>query len=141
MPAISVHKFNPVYSRQTGIFFLAFLFCSIRILSQNILIKGIIADEESKNGIPYATITSWPSNYYTVSDSLGNFEMRVDNSTEHLSVSILGYEKNIYKIPAIIVSNPLYLKISLRKKIAMLPGVTVFGETVAPVIENKKFYV
>jgi hypothetical protein len=92
----------------------------------NVLLQGIIIDGDVKQPLGYASIGILNKPVGTVSDSLGHFELAVDNQYpgDTLQVSIVGYYPVKHTIRELLnVNGPIV--ISLAKKVTRLNEVVV----------------
>ena len=58
---------------------------------QKEVLKGKVIDTETKKPITFCTIYYLKKNVGAVSDSLGNFNLAVENRLDSVEVSIVGY--------------------------------------------------
>ncbi|MDE6854676.1 MAG: carboxypeptidase-like regulatory domain-containing protein, partial [Muribaculaceae bacterium] len=54
-------------------------------------IRGIVRDAETLQGLPYASVSAYPSGASTVADSRGIFEFNVPAGTDSLTAACQGY--------------------------------------------------
>lgn len=84
-----------------------YLFFSIIFLvfdshaQQKELLKGKVLDVGTKNPVSFCTVYYLQKNVGTVTDSLGNFNLFVENRLDSVEVSIIGYEKKRFSISEI----------------------------------------
>jgi hypothetical protein len=70
--------------------------------SKFVLLQGTVEDEESGDPLAFATIAIEESNIATVSNSSGNFSLKVpkDKTNEKIRISFIGYEKKYIPVSA-----------------------------------------
>lgn len=76
-----------------------------------IRIRGIVIDAETKEKLPYAHIEMQGSNVGTVTNSLGEFSLKLPSSSgmDSVLVSYLGYEANIFPISSFLEEEKMQL--------------------------------
>ncbi len=74
--------------------YLIFIFSSVALANGNLnsSIKGQVLSVNDKSPIPYATIYVEQTQSGTVSDELGNYELKINEGEYTLTVSVMGYE-------------------------------------------------
>lgn len=117
----SILKFKSIILKR--IFYIVFLF-AILIKSQTISITGLVKSSKNGEPIPYANISIKNTNYGTVSNAVGKFNLSLDASSYKLVVSCIGYASK-----TISVNSSSYLRIELNPVVYMLGEVIVSSLT------------
>lgn len=91
-------------------------------ISQN-QIQGIVLDSKTNQPLPFATITT-SSNFGTLTDVDGKFNIKTAKTITQISVSYIGYESFIYSI----IKNGKFIKISLIPKVESLKEVQIIAK-------------
>lgn len=100
-----------------------FLF-AILIKSQTISITGLVKDSKTGEPLPYANISIINTNYGTVTNNLGKFNLSLDSTSYKLVVSYIGYNSK-----TLTVNSPSYLQIELTPVIYEMDEVVVSSLT------------
>ena len=74
-----------------------FSFLSFVLLSQTLLFKGIVKDEQTLKPIPDINIKVFGTTQGTATDSTGRFSLRLDKIPAILIFSSVGYENEFIK--------------------------------------------
>lgn len=91
-------------------FLLLFSFFLLKVYGQNFMIKGIVTDSTTGEGLPFATILVQESKLGTSTDTEGNFSLSVPKGKKKLLVSYMGYESCEMEF---VPNKTTYLKIAL----------------------------
>lgn len=102
--------------KNTFFLFLLFPFLSI---SQT-QIQGIVLDLKTKQPLPFATITT-SSNFGTLTDIDGKFNIKSNKTVTQISISYVGYETLLFPI----TKNEKFLKVALNPKTESLKEVQI----------------
>ncbi|MBX9850273.1 MAG: TonB-dependent receptor [Cytophagaceae bacterium] len=99
-------------------------FFAADIFSQTYSIKGTIEEVGSRLKISHASVGLKNTNYYTMSNEDGNYELKnIKPGTYTLSVSILGYKAKSQEV--VIVDKDLFIDLSLEPEILELDSVVI----------------
>lgn len=80
------------------VFLLASLFIVWTANGQNTIIKGIVTDSITGEGLPYVSLIFKGTTIGTATDGDGNFSFSTPSATRTLEVSYLGYDTKIIKV-------------------------------------------
>ncbi len=120
-------KLNSIFS------FIIFFYSSNTLVAQNSL-SGKITDEETKQAMPYASISIPDLHAYTTSDSLGNYHFeKLPKATYQVQISAVGY-KTFSKV--ISVSDVSVINFELNQSTTELAEVVVTGSSKATEIKK-----
>lgn len=86
-------------------------------------IQGIIIDSKTNQPLPFATITT-SSNFGTLTDVDGKFNIKSNKSITQISISYVGYESLIFPI----TKNEKFIKIPLKPKVESLKEVQIIAK-------------
>ncbi len=90
---------NNQHSGVKSIFYLFYFLIPISIFSQNTpSVKGTVIDEESGEGISYASIQAGATNTGVSTDINGHFFLKLDDNINSLKISAIGYKTITVKI-------------------------------------------
>ena len=107
-----------------------FIVCTISLYAQQRNnFQGIVLDQNTKEVIPFATITAYNNSELisgTSTDESGKFKLSTSEILSHLEISFIGYKNELIKIEDIIDSNGI--KILLQASIEELDAVVVNAE-------------
>ncbi|MBX7181300.1 MAG: DUF5686 and carboxypeptidase regulatory-like domain-containing protein [Bacteroidia bacterium] len=116
------------------------LISSEMVHAQSIQLEGrVFSIEKGKPGLPYVAISVPGTNNGTLSDSAGNFSIRLSKSADSLSFSCIGFKRL-----TVSVKNTSRMEVGLEpevfqlKEIAVKPGENPAFEILRKVIENKE---
>ncbi|MBK5210036.1 MAG: carboxypeptidase-like regulatory domain-containing protein [Flavobacteriaceae bacterium] len=101
-----------------NVFFLFLLFPFLSISQTQI--QGIVLDGKTKQPLPFATITT-SSNFGTLTDIDGKFNIKSSKTVTQISISYVGYETLLFPI----TKNEKFLKIALNPKTESLKEVQI----------------
>lgn len=115
------------------------LFISSSVLSQSVIINGIVADDSSK-GIPYAGLSVPSKNIYLLADEEGEFSIsfEINSGTDSLFVSCLGYKSTAVRISDYIADHSH--KIILKKSAFQLNEFTLNGNAEMKTFGNSSHF-
>lgn len=137
MPRKQVMRFSFIV---IGMLISQWLISPITLVAQNFQIQGrVYSAEKGKPGLPFVAISVPGTNIGTLSDSAGNFSMRLKSATDSLRFSCIGF-----KNATIPVKNKSYIDAELQpeifqlKEIAVKPGENPAFEILRKVVENKE---
>lgn len=119
----------------TRILLLIFLLCANVLQLKGQSIKGEIADKSTNTFMYGATIMNIYSNKGTLTDSSGQFEIRV-NAGDLIEISKFGYQTIRLRIPK--GALPSYYKLSLDLDYFDLDGVEIFGNATHHIRDSVK---
>ena len=80
------------------VFLLASLFMACMANGQNTIIKGIVTDSITREGLPYVSLIFKGTTIGTATDVDGNFSFSASTDVKNLEVSYLGYDTKEVKI-------------------------------------------
>ncbi len=103
-----------------NVFFLLLLFPFLSISQTQI--QGIVLDSKTNQPLPFANITT-SSNFGTLADVDGKFNLKSTKSITQISITYVGYESVIVPI----TNNEKFIKISLKPKIESLKEVQIIA--------------
>lgn len=86
-------------------------------------IHGIIIDSKTNQPLPFATITT-SSNFGTLTDVDGIFNIKAEKKVTQISISYVGYESLIFPI----TKNEKFIKIPLKPKVESLKEVQIIAK-------------
>lgn len=86
-------------------------------------IQGIVLDSKTKQPLPFATVTT-SSNFGTLTDVDGKFNIKSQKSLTQISISYVGYESVIVPVS----KNEKFISISLNPKIENLREVQIIAK-------------
>lgn len=101
-----------------------FIVFSISIFAQTISITGLVKDSKTGEPLPYANISIKNTNYGTVSNSAGKFNLSLDSTSYNLIVSYIGYNSK-----TISVNSSTYLQINLNSVVYEMGEIVVSSLT------------
>jgi hypothetical protein len=112
------------------LFLLALLSVSGMVLSQEIrltqTVRGTIIDEQSGNGLGYASITVEGSNSASVADSSGNFKLKsIPIGRQTIRITLSGYEEAIVRNIEVTSSKEVVIEIRLKERIQKMEEVVL----------------
>ncbi|HWZ21706.1 MAG TPA: carboxypeptidase-like regulatory domain-containing protein, partial [Cytophagaceae bacterium] len=114
------------------IFSLLLFICSIRLLAQQVTLKGRVTDAETGETLPYVLISIYNTPYGTETDEQGNYTFQATiKPGDSLTVRYIGY--TLIRIP--LLSN----KLSQTKNFALHQEDKAMDEIVVSVYENPAF--
>ena len=91
--------------------------------------QGIVLDKNTKEGIPYATITAYKNSDLingTSTDSYGKFKLSLKEKVSHLEITFIGYKNKILKLEDIADNNSI--SIMLESSVEELDVVVINAE-------------
>jgi hypothetical protein len=115
-----------------------FLFLPFVLLSQTLLFKGIVKDEQTLKPIPDINIKVFGTTQGTATNSTGRFSLRLDKIPAILIFSSVGYENEFYKVTEIPKTPVEFL---LRSKSYTLKEVNVTSEKYSFLFKDKDYSV
>ncbi|HHZ66035.1 MAG TPA: TonB-dependent receptor [Flavobacteriales bacterium] len=106
-----------------------FLLCSFELVAQDGSISGIILPENSDEPVPYVTVQLEKTNYGSVSDAKGRFEIEdVAPGSYTLIVTSLGYSKYSREVD-VKSGEELNINVTVEEAVLDLPAVVVESMT------------
>jgi len=100
--------------------FITILFLSYEVSSQSITIKGIIKDASDQTTMIGVTVRLSGTSIGTISDINGNYEIKVNNLSDTLLFSFIGYQP--ITVP---IKNKTQINISMQSQALLLDGVVI----------------
>lgn len=120
------------------------LFCCILndVNGQSITIKGNITDVKTHEPLSFASVYIKNTNFGTLTDSIGNFEISLSKLADSLTIFYTGYNEKTVPLPK---KNDIQINISLEPSSSSLSEVVVFAARIPieeiilrHILENKE---
>lgn len=91
-------------------------------------IIGKVVDQLNNDPVPFSNIYVQGTDYGTVTDSMGSFELNLDPGLYNLEFSFIGYRTSVLYSKSVSNSAPVYLTIELERAQTSLPVVSVLAQ-------------
>ncbi|HVA99388.1 MAG TPA: DUF5686 family protein, partial [Bacteroidia bacterium] len=121
-------------------FFLTFFSFAFIANAQTFSLQGKIIDAETKNPLPFVSVTITGEQQGTTADIDGHFTITSSHPINSLSFSYLGYQTFVYKIKSSENQNSILIKleenVTQLKEVTILPGINPADRIIRLAIEN-----
>lgn len=94
--------------------------------------KGVITDKNTRNPLPFANILVVGTNIATVTNSEGEFSIKIPQSAQTLLVRFIGHKNRTLTLPA---TGNQYLKVELEPIATELPEVSVISKDATALVK------
>ena len=119
----------------------ATILCNTNLYAQSILIKGVILDSTTRDSLPYVTVYVKGTNFGTVSEDNGTFELTIPSYQDSLWVSSAGYKTQVLSLPrgrSTIVLTVILAEEFLGGEVLITPKENPAYRILRSIIDNKK---